>query len=56
MNRQSEPELERIRRVRQLWTERYFETERTGSNVLAFHAWLQQKRPELLSGKTGDSY
>ena len=49
-------EVERFRSVRQLWQERYVEAERTGDNVFAFHGWLLQNRPELLSRKPGDSY
>ena len=49
-------ETERVRFVRQLWLERYVEDQRTGDNVLAFHGWLEQNRPELLKRGVGDSY
>jgi len=44
-----------VRAVRQLWLERYAEERRTGHNVLAFSGWLDQKRPELLPRRSGDS-
>ena len=47
-------ESERRRSVRQLWQERYSEDERTGRNVLGFHRWLEQNRPELLHQGHGD--
>jgi hypothetical protein len=51
---ESSREVERRRTVRQLWQELYTEDERTGRNVLAFHLWLEQNRPELLHLGHGD--
>ena len=51
---QSAHEIERRRSVRQLWQQRYSEDQRTGLNVLGFHRWLEQNRPELLHQGPGD--
>jgi len=54
MRGQSAHEIERRRRVRQLWQERYAEDQRWGFNVLDFHLWLEQNHPELLHQGHGD--
>lgn len=49
-------EVERLKRVRQMWQERYPAEKRTGANVLSLSLWLDLHRPELLNSENGDAY
>lgn len=42
-------EIERLKRVRQMWQERYPAGTRSGASVLSFSLWLDLHRPELLN-------
>ena len=53
----NDPEAVRVAQVRQLWQARQLKPEqRTGTQVLIFHSWLEQHRPELLKRGKGDPY
>lgn len=48
-------EIERLKRVRQMWQERYPAGTRSGASVLSFSLWLDLHRPELLNYESGDA-
>ena len=47
---------ERRRRVVDLFLQRQPPEKRTENDVLVFHGWCQESRPELLKRSHGDSY
>jgi hypothetical protein len=55
MPKKIDPEAVRHARVRQLWEARS-PKERTATDVVIFHGWLQEHFPELLPRGKGDSY
>jgi hypothetical protein len=53
----NDPEAIRVAQVRQLFTTRYPNENRTGNDAFAFFGWLDGHRPELLpKSKHGDPY
>ena len=48
-------EVERVRRVREIWKDRYPIEKRTEASVLSFNDWLDRHRTELLDTEDGGS-